>query len=110
MPSDCSDVSPLYRWCSLLLLAGRKGKGEVQTEIVKSALLRGRMCDAVVAAILERTGAGGTILKAVQAYEKAEWDRAEDELSAIGADPGTLSDVYLDSVTWAGNRMPVHQE
>ncbi len=148
---------PLYRWCSLLLLSGRKGTGEVQSEIVKSALLRGRMCelvsdtlqggarrgvppagamflvglfshldtllhspmedvlaqislsDAVVDAILEQKGPGGAVLKAVQSYELAEWDRAEEELRSIGADPQAISDVYLDAVTWAGSRMAMNE-
>lgn len=36
---------PLYRWLSLLLVSGRSGDTEAQREMMKSALLRGRMCE-----------------------------------------------------------------
>lgn len=43
---------PLYRWLSLLLVAeGGGGGGEVRAEIVKSALVRGRMCELVCNAL-----------------------------------------------------------
>lgn len=36
---------PLYRWLSLLLVSGRSASTEAQRELMKSALLRGRMCE-----------------------------------------------------------------
>jgi EAL and modified HD-GYP domain-containing signal transduction protein len=36
---------PLQRWLSLLLLTVRRGGGEARTELVRSALVRGRMCE-----------------------------------------------------------------
>jgi EAL and modified HD-GYP domain-containing signal transduction protein len=149
---------PLYRWLSLLLLSGRDRRGELRAEIVRSALLRGRMCelasdamrgpgnrgipspdamflvglfshmdallhmpmedvleqislsDDVRAAILDKAGPGGALLSAVMAYEEAEWELAEKYLAAIGADASSISDVYLDAVTWAGSRMAMHEE
>ena len=68
------------------------------------------LSEPVVAAIQEKAGPGGSILKAVTAYEEAEWDDAEAELTNIGADPHAISNVYLDAVTWAGNRMAMHEE
>jgi hypothetical protein len=44
------------------------------------------------------------------AYEEAEWELAEKYLAAIGADASSISDVYLDAVTWAGSRMAMHEE
>lgn len=36
---------PLYRWLCLLLVSVGRGGGDVQVEIIKAALLRGRMCE-----------------------------------------------------------------
>lgn len=143
----------LYRWLSMLLLAEGKDRTDVKSEIVKSSLLRGRMCEllgdscpnqlpgafpgggtlflvglfsqldtllqtpmedilsrislapGVEEALLGREGAAGTILSVVENYEEAEWDLAEESLCSLGADPENLSNFYLDSVTWASNRM-----
>jgi hypothetical protein len=40
----------------------------------------------------------------------ADWDRAESYIARLGADSSTLFDVYLDSITWAGDRMAFHEE
>ncbi len=144
---------PLYRWLSMLLLAEGKDRTDVKSEIVKSSLLRGRMCellgdscpqqssasmpsggtlflvglfsqldtllqtpmegilsritlaDGVEGALLGREGPAGAILSVVESYEEAEWDLAEKSLTSLGADPENLSNFYLDSVTWASNRM-----
>jgi EAL and modified HD-GYP domain-containing signal transduction protein len=144
---------PLYRWLSMLLLADGKDQTEVRAEIVKSSLLRGRMCeligegcpdrspgalpsggtlfliglfsqldtllqtpmaeilsrislaDGVEEALMRREGTAGAILSAVESYEDADWDAAEERLATLGADAENLSNLYLDSVTWASNRM-----
>lgn len=144
---------PLYRWLSLFLLSeGREG-GEAKMEIVKSSLLRGRMCellgencrshrgrdfpssgtlflvglfsnldtllqtriedvlakldlvDGVEDALIRREGKAGSILAAVESYEEADWDDAEAKITSLGADPEILTDTYLDSVTWARDRL-----
>ena len=38
---------PLYRWLCLLLMTAGGGGGEMQTEIVKAALIRGYACEAI---------------------------------------------------------------
>ncbi len=38
---------PLYRWLCLLLMTDGAGGGEMQTEMVKAALMRGHMCETV---------------------------------------------------------------
>ncbi len=38
---------PLYRWLCLLLMTHGAGGGDMQTEIVKAALVRGHMCEAM---------------------------------------------------------------
>jgi EAL and modified HD-GYP domain-containing signal transduction protein len=149
---------PLYRWLSLLLLADGKDRREVRTEIVRSSLTRGRMCELLgdgcrgpvasnlpaadtlflvglfsqldtllqvsmedilssidlageaVDALLGREGQAGSILSAVEGYEEADWDSAQDRIAALGADPELLSNVYLDSITWASNRMDRTQD
>lgn len=62
------------------------------------------------AALLERSGAGGQILEAIEAYQEADWDRAEEIVEQAGGDPRTLGDAYLDAVTWARSRMSIHEE
>lgn len=62
------------------------------------------------AALLERSGPGGQILEAIEAYQAADWDRAEEILEQAGGDPRTLGDAYLDAVTWARSRMSMHEE
>jgi c-di-GMP phosphodiesterase len=62
------------------------------------------------AALLERSGPGGQILEAIEAYQDADWDRAEEILEQAGGDPRTLGDAYLDAVTWARSRMSLHEE
>jgi c-di-GMP-related signal transduction protein len=66
------------------------------------------VADGVEEALMERDGQAGSILAAVEAYEEADWDEAEDHIAPLCNDPGILSEVYLDSITWAGNRMEVH--
>ncbi len=149
---------PLYRWLCLLLMADDSGGGEMRTEMVRAALVRGRMCeavsdvvrnpmnrdvpaggsmflvglfsdiemllgvpveeiledinvtDAVRAAILDREGPGGTILEAVEAYIDADWEPAKSDIGRLGADSKTLLDTYVDSITWAGERMAFHTQ
>ena len=43
------------------------------------------------------------------AYEEADWDVAEGYIASLGGDGNAISDVYLDSITWAGNRMGLHE-
>ena len=56
---------PLYRWLSLLLLTVGRDGGEVRMEMIKSALLRGRMCelvgDAARSALTRDMPSGGTL-------------------------------------------------
>ena len=56
-------------------------------------------------AILHREGPGGSILAAVEAYTSGDWEGAGIEVSRLGADLPTLSDMYLNSITWASERM-----
>jgi EAL and modified HD-GYP domain-containing signal transduction protein len=60
--------------------------------------------EVVRAAILQQEGTAGTILSAVKVYMDADWDRAEGDIARLGADSSALFDVYLDSITWAGDR------
>jgi EAL and modified HD-GYP domain-containing signal transduction protein len=149
---------PLYRWLSLFLLKEGSGGGEAKAEIVKSSLLRGRMCEllgegcrnqapgnfpapgtlflvglfsnldtilqtriedvlskldlveGVEEALIRREGKAGSILSAVESYEETEWDTAEAEITSLGADPEILTDAYLDSITWARDRLQAEQD
>jgi len=147
----------LYRWMSLLLLTMGGGGGEMRTEMIKSALIRGRMCellgdgvrsarvrdvpaggtlflvglfshlDALIGVDIEEivdeldlsqdvrdalllfTGKAGILLRTVLDYADAEWDSAEGHFRELGGDVSVLSDLYLDSLTWAGDRMSFHE-
>jgi EAL and modified HD-GYP domain-containing signal transduction protein len=59
----------------------------------------------VRAALLTRGGHAGSILKSAEAYADADWEGAEKEIAGIGGDPDILPSVYLDAVTWAGERV-----
>jgi len=63
------------------------------------------VADEVEQALLGRKGKAGAVLSAIECYEEADWDGAEEKLSRAGADPASLTDAYLDSVTWANERM-----
>ncbi len=149
---------PLHRWLCLLMMTGGRGGGEMQTEMVKAALVRGHMCEevgelvrspmtrhvpaggslfliglfsdiemligvpieeiledvnvttTVRAAILDREGTGGTILAAVEAYLDADWEGVKSNLGRLGAESHTLFDIFLDSISWASERMAFHRK
>lgn len=148
----------LNRWLSLLLISLGRGGGEIRIEIIRAALLLGRMCEVigdtmrsaarrdlpnsgalfliglfsqidqlvgspveevledidvtneVREALLERTGDAGTILKAAEAYAEADWEGAEGEIAGMGGNPDMLPEIYLDAVTWAGERVLLNSE
>lgn len=62
----------------------------------------------VQAALLEREGKAGAILAGIEAYTNADWNTAQEDLAEVGVPPHALADLYLDSLTWAASRMPVH--
>ena len=59
--------------------------------------------------LLERMSVSPTgmvkILKSAEAYADAEWEEAEREIAEVGGDPDILPEIYLDAVTWAGERV-----
>jgi EAL and modified HD-GYP domain-containing signal transduction protein len=56
-------------------------------------------------ALLWRQGVGGQILQSVEAYEEAKWEEAESILETVGFDPMELTNLYLESLAWAGDRL-----
>lgn len=148
---------PLHRWLSLLLITLGRGGGHVRLELIRSALLRGRMCEVlgdlarssrnrdlppggslflvgllshldvllgremagildeinvsaeVGRALLRRDGKAGALLEGVIRYSEADWSGAGDSLAEAGVPQDALSDVYLDSLTWAGAHMTLHE-
>lgn len=59
----------------------------------------------VRAALLDREGHAGSILRSAEAYAEADWEGAEKQIADMGGDPDMLPGVYLDAVTWAGERV-----
>lgn len=59
----------------------------------------------VRAALLDRQGHAGSILRSAEAYAAADWESAEKQIADMGGDPDVLPGVYLDAVTWAGERV-----
>ncbi len=76
--------------------------GQLLEEVDVSSEVRG--------ALLERAGPGGIILKAVEAYAEADWDRAIRDLQTLGGSGEILSDTYLEALGWAADRMRSHQD
>ncbi len=129
----------MRQWASLLVLSQM---GDKPTELMRVALIRARMCEAlcplldanpsqgftvgmfsildayfdcemqhlladlpladeILAALLKQEGQLGKLLRAVLAYEQAEWD--EPTLKSI--DPQMLKSVYWQGVEWANGIM-----
>lgn len=68
------------------------------------------LSDTAQNALLWRQGTGGEILKAVESFEDGKWEVAERVLEDLGFDPGELTNLYLESIAWAGDRMNPSQE
>lgn len=141
----------IHRWLALIL-ATQGGRGEaVRNEVIKSSLLRARLCellgqtsgsslclpsseslflvglfshmdsltgrpmdavlkgmkisDEVKGALLDRSGATGDLLSAVEAYEEADWDKAEEGILAVGLETDGLSERFLEALTWASDHL-----
>jgi c-di-GMP phosphodiesterase len=56
-------------------------------------------------ALLERTGPLAHPLQLVEAYEKAEWDAAQEFARLAQLEPTTLPDLYVDALKWANERV-----
>ena len=77
---------------------------------MEEILSRIALADGVEEALMGREGNAGAILSAVESYEDADWDQAEERLASVGADAENVSNLYLDSVTWASNRMEMTRD
>jgi EAL and modified HD-GYP domain-containing signal transduction protein len=148
---------PLYRWVSMLMVSQAKDGSGARTELIKSSLFRGHLCELIgdqirgpsvrgvpmggtlfliglfsridilmkirmedlfkkvdlaeeaKDALLWRQGVGGQILQAVEAYESGKWEEAERILGDLGFDPHELTNLYLESLAWAGDRLAASQ-
>lgn len=58
--------------------------------------------DAAREALLGRPSPVGTVLQAVIACERADWDRLGGALAALGISEDAIAEPYLDAITWAG--------
>lgn len=61
-------------------------------------------------ALLWRSGKGGEILTAVEAFEDGEWEVTERVLAELGFDSNEIMNLYLESLAWARDRMNPSQE
>jgi len=59
------------------------------------------LCETVRSALLGRPGPLRSILDAVVAYERGEWETADEALARAGVPAGTLPVAYADSLKWA---------
>ena len=57
------------------------------------------------AAILDRTGPSGIVLRGVVAYCDADWSGSEQDFRAVGVDPDLAADLFLDAIAWAGDSL-----
>jgi c-di-GMP-related signal transduction protein len=66
--------------------------------------------EAAQEALLWRSGMGGQILMAVESYEDAKWEVSESILEGLGFDLSELTNLYLESLAWAGDRLNTNRE
>lgn len=59
----------------------------------------------VCSALLDSRGPYADVLQLVQAYERAEWERVPALLAATGVSVRVVTDLYLDSLIWARDRL-----
>jgi c-di-GMP phosphodiesterase len=75
---------------------------EIPMETILSRL---ELSDEIRRALLERTGPLAHPLQLVEAYEKAEWDAAQEFARLAQLEPTTLPDLYVDALKWANERV-----
>lgn len=64
----------------------------------------------VRSALLDSHGPYGSVLQLVQAYERAEWEQMPALLAATGVSVRMATDLYLESLMWARDRLRDHGE
>jgi EAL and modified HD-GYP domain-containing signal transduction protein len=69
------------------------------------ALRRIEVADPVREAVLAHEGPFGGSLALALAHEGGEWDRIPALAGAVGVAPGRVTDLYLDSLDWARERL-----
>lgn len=70
-------------------------------------LAKVNLTEEVKTALLEREGPFAVWLQLAEAYEAAEWERMSRLAATVGISPFDLPDIYLESLNWARERVPV---
>lgn len=65
------------------------------------------LTDEVKTALVEREGRFAVWLQLAEAYEAADWERMSALAAAVGISPFDLPEIYLESLNWARERVPV---
>ena len=68
-------------------------------------LARLELSDDIRGALLERHGPFGTPLRLVEAYEKANWDKAKGLANENAVPDEMVPDLYLESLNWASEQI-----
>ncbi|HUF31022.1 MAG TPA: EAL domain-containing protein [Gemmatimonadaceae bacterium] len=63
------------------------------------------LAPAVRAALLDSHGPYANVLQLVQCYERAEWEHVPALVTATGVSVREVTDLYLESLTWARDRL-----
>lgn len=93
LPREQSSEYFLLGLCSLLDVILRKPMDEALSELPIS--------DAIKGALLGAPNLARSVLDAVIAYERAEWDDASRHAAAAGLALTTLPEAYADALRWA---------
>lgn len=67
------------------------------------------LADNIRAALLERDGYHGAVLRTVEAYDLGHWDEFATGCAATGVDSSAVAQLYLDALCWAADRVPEAQ-
>ncbi|HEX6925062.1 MAG TPA: EAL domain-containing protein [Longimicrobiaceae bacterium] len=65
------------------------------------------LAEEVKTALLKRDGPYAVWLQLAESYEAAEWERMTALAASVAISPFELPDIYLESLNWARDRVPV---
>ena len=74
---------------------------------MEELLARVNLTDEVKTALLRREGPYAIWLQLAEAYEAAQWEKMSGLAASVAISPFDLPDIYLESLNWARERVPV---
>ena len=74
---------------------------------MEDLLAKVNLTEEVKTALLYREGPYAVWLRLAEAYETAEWEQMSGLAASVAISPFDLPDIYLESLNWARERVPV---